>query len=1124
MEGGGRKKLHSTDSISSLISWPWNSHENAGYDASSMGSSIYRKNIRPTISAQASLSDTAAFKLQAVDGRPLDVDARDRKSICVEHLIREVVRALNVEPLAAHLFGIYSCRDGIWLAPCREIRLDSQNDRTLQLRIRFFCDYKLLAERDAAAFEYLFLQYRQDFIDGQIEDFFDQSDVDCLPRARGLAVLDMVRVIKEEGLSSEQVIKSWQKRFIPQDLQKRNGVQQKLKASLASKMSTKHLKDAVDKLADEYKNGPKSIFLLKKQFVWGLMEHSGHYVCEHFSCQLGVNPNLPVNKVRLNILDELITLERREGDKWIPYCRLTDICDINLIPEKIACHINRISGQPLCFRFSSTAALESFISLLDGYFRFTHKFYYDVCRALCNPSLQVLRSEKCHGPMEKDMMYEKLHGKPEGTFALSQSTDMYNTFRIDVAGNVEQPFRSFVIDTTCDGHYRVRKSKVEFRTLSELLTYYKSPHDGILLKECLRPHENELIGLKLFPSSCDNAKDTGRMYDTGNFSVPLCIPPSGLTYPSPSHVHDGEHSQVRRGCLKISDRKSVDVAVKSLSSNVSMESAQKWLAGVQTLMHLSNSAMLIRFYGILLNPLSFVTEYFPLGNVLQFLQQKRALISLRNLLDIATQIAKTLWWLDEQKAGYGPIRAKNVFVADYLGESVKVVVGPIGLGSESVHWVGLDSKGDANDAWETLSHSDRGNWGYGTFLWELFTFGQVPLLEISDEEAESLYRNGYRLEKPSICPEDVYRLMERCWHNDPLQRPAVDVILREMNKVLHLLYDESKPLYPDGTIEIGIKKESKQEFLLRVTGNCLKHRMQTADLNLNNFLGERETNGSPYDPWLIEETALKVVDRLGEGRYGEVNKALYTDPLSDDEPRVVAVKQLKQIKGDRTFSRIMDEMRDEMNIMKSLQHENIVETVGMVLDPVPLLVMEFVQNGALSLYLRNHQGGLSPTHLLQFATDVASGMAYLQSKDIVHRDLAARNILVTAELRGKISDFGLARFMDTGGYYLTQNFGRSIPLAWYAPEVIDYHKYSSKSDSWSFGVLCWEMFTFAAPPYFCDLANLSEKLKEGVRLAQPALCPDEIYVIMRSCWEYEAAKRPDFVILYRTFFDLLQQA
>ena len=141
----------------------------------------------------------------------------------------------------------------------------------------------------------------------------------------------------------------------------------------------------------------------------------------------------------------------------------------------------------------------------------------------------------------------------------------------------------------------------------------------------------------------------------------------------------------------------------------------------------------------------------------------------------------------------------------------------------------------------------------------------------------------------------------------------------------------------------------------------------------------------------------------------------------------------------------------------------------------------------------------------------------------MHRDLAARNILVSDDLRVKISDFGLARFLDTGGYYLTQHFGRDVPLAWYAPEVIEFHKYSSKSDTWSFGVLLWEMFSFAAAPYFCDLRVLAERLRQGQRLPQPNACPEPCYALMQRCWAFEAVNRPDFALLFTDLNLLLEK-
>lgn len=74
----------------------------------------------------------------------------------------------------------------------------------------------------------------------------------------------------------------------------------------------------------------------------------------------------------------------------------------------------------------------------------------------------------------------------------------------------------------------------------------------------------------------------------------------------------------------------------------------------------------------------------------------------------------------------------------------------------------------------------------------------------------------------------------------------------------------------------------------------------------------------------------------------------------------------------------MEEMHTEMEIMKNLRHENIVEIVGICLDPVPLLIMEYAENGALSFYLQAHRNDLCSRQLLEFGKGVASGMAYLQ--------------------------------------------------------------------------------------------------------------------------------------------------
>jgi serine/threonine protein kinase len=134
-----------------------------------------------------------------------------------------------------------------------------------------------------------------------------------------------------------------------------------------------------------------------------------------------------------------------------------------------------------------------------------------------------------------------------------------------------------------------------------------------------------------------------------------------------------------------------------------------------------------------------------------------------------------------------------------------------------------------------------------------------------------------------------------------------------------------------------------------------------------------------------------------------------------------------------------------------------------------MLVMEYVELGSLVAYLRGNRSNKTVIPLVKFAIDINLGMEYLESKSIVHRDLAARNILVGSETQVKISDFGLAQFIDPNNQYYVIKTNRELPLRWsvsytvikssnemsniflyrtdrYAPESLKYFRFSHKSD------------------------------------------------------------------------------
>ena len=153
---------------------------------------------------------------------------------------------------------------------------------------------------------------------------------------------------------------------------------------------------------------------------------------------------------------------------------------------------------------------------------------------------------------------------------------------------------------------------------------------------------------------------------------------------------------------------------------------------------------------------------------------------------------------------------------------------------------------------------------------------------------------------------------------------------------------------------------------------------------------------------------------------------------------------------------------------------------------------------------------LTTAQKITMCNQVALAMEHLSNYRFIHKDLATRNVLLTPALDLKVSHLGLCRDVYAAEYYPFHQ--QLIPLRWMAPESVLDDEFSTKSDVWSYGVFCWEVFTLGDLPH--KKRTEEEVLKSlkspDFRLEPPLNCPEEMIKLIDKCTVDGAKERPSF--------------
>ncbi|XP_041057318.1 mitogen-activated protein kinase kinase kinase 2 isoform X1 [Carcharodon carcharias] len=223
---------------------------------------------------------------------------------------------------------------------------------------------------------------------------------------------------------------------------------------------------------------------------------------------------------------------------------------------------------------------------------------------------------------------------------------------------------------------------------------------------------------------------------------------------------------------------------------------------------------------------------------------------------------------------------------------------------------------------------------------------------------------------------------------------------------------------------------------------------------------------------------------LGQGAFGRVYLC-----YDADTARELAVKQVQFDPDSPETSKEVNALECEIQLLKNLHHERIVQYYGCLRDPQERtlsIFMEYMPGGSIKDQLKAY-GALTENVTRRYTRQILEGVSYLHSNMIVHRDIKGANILRDSAGNVKLGDFGASRRLQT--ICLSGTGMKSVTGTpyWMSPEVISGEGYGRKADIWSVACTVVEMLT-EKPPW-AEFEAMAAIFKIATQPTNPQLPP-----------------------------------